>query len=86
MTKVTKWMKVTARSIDIVQSFADEEEISIIVLPPVTPDLVCSVQLHSISSVLLYEVKLLKKKYNDAISVIESAEENDWCSDGSTSY
>ena len=86
MTNVTKWMKVTARSSDIVQSFADEEEISIIVIPSATPDLVCSVQLHSISSVLLYEVKLSKKKYNDAISVIESAEENDWCSDGSTSY
>ena len=73
MTNVSKWMKVTARSSDIVKSFADEEEISIIVIPSATPDLLCSVQLHSISSVLLYEVKLLKKKYNDAISVIESA-------------
>ena len=73
MTNVTKWMKVTARSSDIVKSFADEEEISIIVIPSATPDLVCSVQLHSISPVLFYEVKLLKKKYNDAISVIESA-------------
>ena len=52
MTNVTKWMKVTARSSDIVKSFADEEEISIIVIPPVIPDLVGSVQLHSISSVL----------------------------------
>ena len=44
-------MKVTARSSDIVNSFADEEEISIIVIPPVIPDLVSSVQLHSISPV-----------------------------------
>ena len=62
MTNVSKWMKVTARSSDIVQSFADEEEISIIVIPPVIPDLVSSVQLQSISPVLLYEVKSLKKK------------------------
>ena len=58
MTNVTKWMKVTARSSDIVKSFADDEEISIIVIPPVIPDVVCSVQLNSISSVLLFKVKL----------------------------